>query len=154
MKRATGLTLLEVLVALVVLGVVITVLTTSMVSSMQQNLVAGGRTQAVQILNHLGRLASGGDARVITATQVVWGYGQLPTAFTELASGRGFMAAERYRAEVTRVGALSIGAAAVEHYRVRVCWQAATGELCVSGDTAGPAVVPPGGHAPPLPFVN
>jgi prepilin-type N-terminal cleavage/methylation domain-containing protein len=154
MKRKTGLTLVEVLVALAVLGVVITVLSASMVTSMQQNLVAGGRTQAVQILNHLGRLASGGDARVITETQVIWDYGQLPTVFTEMATGRGLKGPERFRAEITRVGALSIGAASMEHYRVQVCWQAADGELCVSGDTAGPAAVPPGGHAPPLPFVN
>jgi type II secretory pathway pseudopilin PulG len=154
MKRETGLTLVEVLVALVVLGTVITVLAASMVTSMQQNLVAGGRTQAVQILNHLGRLASGGDARVITETEVIWEYGQLPRVFTELAAGRGFMAPERYRAEITRVGALSIGAASMEHYRVRVCWQTPNGELCVSGDTAGPAVVPPGGYEPPLPIVN
>lgn len=153
MKRETGLTLVEVLVALAVLGIVIAVLTTSMVTSMQQNLLAGERTQAVQILNYLGRLASGGDARVITDSQVAWGYGELPTVFTELASGDGFVAPERYRAEVARVGALSIGAASMEHYRVRVCWQAANGEQCVTGDTAGPAVAP-GGVAPPLPFVN
>jgi len=153
-KREAGLTLAEVLVALAVLGIVIAVLTTAMVTSMQHNLVSGERTQAVQILNFLGRLASGGDARVITDTQVIWGYNQLPTVFTELASGDGFMTPERYRAEVARVGALSIGAASMEHYRVRVCWQAANGELCITGDTAGPAVVPPGGVAPALPIVN
>ena len=154
MKRDSGLTIVEVLVALAVLAIVIAVLTTAMVTSMQQNVVAGGRTQAVQILNYLGRLASGGDARVITDSSVAWGYGQLPTTFTELAAGDGFMAPERYRAEVARVGVLSIGVASMQHYRVRVCWQAAGGEQCVTGDTAGPAVAPPAGSPPALPFVN
>lgn len=164
MKRETGLTLAEVLVALAVLGIVIAVLTTAMVTSMQQNLVSGERTQAVQILNFLGRLASGGDARVIPENNesnnqnyVAWGYGQLPTAFTELASGDGFMAPERYSAEVVRVGQLRIGATLIDsmfHYRVEVCWQAAGGELCITGDTAGPAVAPSDGGAPALPFVN
>lgn len=132
-----------------------------MVTSMQQNLVSGERTQAVQILNFLGRLASGGDARVIPENNesnnqnyVAWGYGQLPTAFTELASGDGFMAPERYSAEVRNRGTLKIGAASMEHYRVQVCWQAAGGELCITGDTAGPAVAPSDGGAPALPFVN
>jgi prepilin-type N-terminal cleavage/methylation domain-containing protein len=117
-KRDTGLTLAEVLVALAALGIVIAVLTTAMVTSMQQNLVAGGRTQAVQILNHLGRLASGGDARVITDTQTIWGYGQLPAAFTGLASGDGFMAPERYRAVVSHRGTLGIGTALINKEQV------------------------------------
>lgn len=154
MRRETGLTLVEVLVALAVLAIVIAVLTTAMVTSMQQNLVAGGRTQAVQILNHLGRLASGGDARVITDSQVIWDYGQLPRVFPDLAAGRGFKGPERFHAEITSVGSLSIGAASMKHYRIQVCWQAANGELCITGDTAGPAVPSDGGVAPPLPFVN
>lgn len=161
MKRDSGLTIVEVLVALAVLAIVIAVLTTAMVTSMQQNVVAGGRTQAVQILNYLGRLASGGDARVITerlvGSYVRWDYGELPTVFTELAAGDGFMSPERYRAEVINRDELVIGAAPMIHlihYWVQVCWQAPNGEQCVSGDTAGPALDPPAGSPPPLPFVN
>jgi len=153
MKRETGLTLAEVIVALAVLGIVIAVLTTSMAISMQQNMVSGGRTQAVQVLNYLGRLVAGGDAGVATGSTVTWEYGELTTAFPELTREGGFADPERYRAAITNLGSLGIGAAVMVHYRVQVCWQAPGGEQCVAGDTAGPAVVP-GGGAPELPFVN
>ena len=60
MKKALGLTLVEVLVAIAVLSLVLVAMNAVLLSSIRQTAISGSRTQAVQILNYLGRRVVGG----------------------------------------------------------------------------------------------
>lgn len=152
-----GLTLVEVLVALAVIAIAVTLLSTALVGSLQQTTRAGTRTQTTQYLAYFGRKVAGGDGAVLAAagTPLVWGYGDLGTAFDDLPTGVGGLAdADRYRAEVTQVGAVAfVGASAVQ-YRITVCTTAADGEACATGNTLGPPPTAGGATPPLLPGIN
>jgi len=143
-RRASGLSVIEVLVALAILGIVTAAILTTYVGSIRANADAGRRTQSVQILNALGRRVAGADSIVLAqpGAALTWGYGDLKTGFPEL-TGDGAANPDLYRASVTNAGVVTLGSAEVTHYTVEVCTRsrAEGAESCVSGDTAG---VPPG----------
>ncbi len=154
--RERGLSIVEVLVALAVVGVAVALLSTALVGSVRQTDRSGARTQTTQYLEFLGRQVAGGSSAVLApaGAPLAWGYGQLGTAFPDLLSGGTRRAdAERYRAEVAQVGAVNfVGATAIQ-YRITVCAQDLSGESCVVGITVGPP--PSAGGAPPLlPGIN
>lgn len=154
--RRDGLTILEVLIALVIVGVSFAILSVAMVGSLQQTQRAGIRTQSTQYLNYFGRLVAGGDQAVLagSTTALSWGYGALGGAFVDLPTGSGGSAdAARYRAVIENVGAVTFVGASAVHYRVTVCTTSVTGETCVVGNTLGPAPGLPGG-TPPLEGIN
>src|SRR5690606_34944777 len=64
-RSRRGLTVVEVLVALVVLGIVTAAVMTTYVSSMRNNADSGRRTQSAQLLNALGRRVAGADSVVL-----------------------------------------------------------------------------------------
>lgn len=135
--RSNGLTVVEVLVALTIVGVVVAVLTTVTISSVRHDANSGSRTQAVQILSYLGRLASVSDP-LLLGGDGTWGFGELRDTFTELRREARNADPDLYRAEVESLGQVGIGSGVVELYRVTVCWRAIENENCVQGDTAGP----------------
>ena len=57
--RIIGFTLVEVLIAIAVLGIVLAAVSITMLSSIRQNHTAGNRSQAAQIMNYLGRRIAG-----------------------------------------------------------------------------------------------
>lgn len=143
MRRSDGLTLLEVLAAIVILGVIITTFGTSFVSSVQLTRTTGTRVEATQLLNYFGRMAAGGATRelpfVFTGAQRPWDYGELTTAFPELASGQErVLGANNFKVTVTAPQTIRVGNAEVIHYRIQVCWRERGQEQCLTGDTAGP----------------
>lgn len=164
MTRLTGrrgLTVVEVLIALVVIGIVMAAFTTAAVSTMHHTSITGARTEAVQILNYLGRRAAGGDETVlpVAGTPNVWDYGDLPTAFSDLHDHGGFSDPARYKATITNAGTMTFtgntttGASAVE-YDLQVCYHAGGGdEYCVTAATLGPEASG-STTAPPLPGIN
>lgn len=137
----TALTVVEVLVALTILGVAIAVLSMTTISSVRHDAVSASRTQAVQVLSYLGRLASVSDP-TLTTSSGAWDYGELKDAFPELAVEANRANPGLYRAEFSELGTVGIGQASLNYYRVEVCWQIAGDESCVSGETAGPISVP------------
>ena len=151
-----GLTIVEVLVALVVIVVAFTILSTALVSNLQQTQRAGTRTQTTQYLAYFGRKVAGGDPAVLApaGAPLVWAYGALGAAFDDLPSGGGDLAdAARYRAEIEQAGAVAFVGASAVHYRITVCTTANTGESCTTGNTLGPPPTP-GGTPPLLPGIN
>lgn len=152
MRADRGLTIIEVLIAMAIVGVVVAILSTITVSSLRHDAISGSRTQAVQILSYLGRLASGSDATLL-ASDGTWDYGELQGTFTELRTEARHANPALYRAEVEQLGTTGLGASVVELYRVTVCWQQAGEEHCVSGNTAGPPPTAPGEEDLP-PVVN
>lgn len=151
-----GLTIVEVLIALGIIGVAFAILSTALVGNLQHTQRAGVRTQATHYLNYLGRRVAGGDAGVLAEVDepIAWDYGALVTAFPDLPSGAAGRAdADRYRAVVENVGTIDFVGALTVHYRVTVCTASATGETCVAGNTLGPEPAV-GGTPPPLEGIN
>lgn len=154
--RHLGLTVIETLVAITILGIITAAVMTTYASSMRQNANAGKRTQSAQVLNFLGRRVAGGESAVLAGkTPKSWDYGELSAAFPELHNEEGFANPDYYRATVTNLGEVSLSSASAIHYHIEVCTrtQGSSTESCVQGDTAGPA---PGGSgsASALPGIN
>lgn len=151
-SKKSGLTVVEVLVALVILAVAGAMLATTTVSSLRHDATSGGRTQAVQILNYLGRLASSSDV-VLLSGEREWDYGELQTTFTELSTEARRADPNRYRAFVDELGTVGLGISTANLYRVTVCWMASEDESCVEAVTAGlPIAI--GTDPDPDPVVN
>ena len=154
-RRQGGLTLLEVIIAIAVLGIVTAVLTTGVVGNLQKTRTFGGRTEASQILNYFGRRVAGGDNVVLPSSTLDWDYGDLTTAFPELSREGGYAEPDRFRVSITNQGTVGVGSSSstATRYDVSVCFQAAGGESCLSGTTLG-AAPSAAGSAPPLPGMN
>jgi len=154
-RQEDGLTLIEVMMAIAVFGLLLTVLGTALVGAMRSNTLAGQRTQAVQVLNFLGRRVVGGDDLVLPAAgrTLSWNYGQLKTAFRDLSDQGGFSNPDNYRASVTSAGAITLATSSAVQYDVQVCFRRGGNENCLDTATIGPAPVA-GGTAPLLPGIN
>lgn len=157
MRRATsGLSLLEVVLALAVLAILGATFTTAMLGNLRHTTVAGQRTQAAQVLNYLGRRVAGGDAVVLptVGNTLTWAYGDLATTFVDLQGGEGLAEPERYRASIEASGTVTVAGATVVQYDLEVCFQNQDGESCTRGTTLGaPALAGPG-ETPSLPGIN
>jgi len=134
-KLRDGFTLVEVILAIAVLAIVLVAVSTTIVSSIQHNVTSGSRSQASQVLNYFGRRIAGGEIDNLGGTE--WDYGELPGAFQDLTRESNLADSALYRAEIAQLPSMALGATAVPHYRITVCWEGANGESCVSGDTAG-----------------
>ena len=152
--RTTGLSLVEVLIAIAILGIAVAILSTTTLSAVQNNNVSGSRTQATQVLNYLGRLVAGGDRIMFEHEDLEWGYGELGSAFSELSVEAGRADPALYRADVDNLGWIGLGDAEMLHFRVTVCWMASGNEHCVVGNTAGPEVVEEDATPAPLPGIG
>ena len=148
--RIIGFTLVEVLIAIAVLGIVLAAVSITMLSSIRQNHTAGNRSQAAQIMNYLGRRIAGGEVSQLGGTS--WSYGTLATSFTDLSREGNLADTDLYRAEVAQFPRIGLGTTAIPHYRVTVCWNNSGSESCVSGDTAGPGPGASSGES--LPGIN
>lgn len=138
-----GLTVVEVIVALAIIGTVLAVFSTSVVGNMKQNSSSGSRTGAVRFLDHLGRLIVEGDSNVLpasNATTRTWAYGDLDT-LPELSNEGGFGDPNLYKAKVTKgtqpSWATSEGLA-LTAYTLEVCWKNTGEDICVQATGVGP----------------
>lgn len=106
MKKALGLTLVEVLVAIAVLSLVLVAMNAVLLSSIRQTAISGSRTQAVQILNYLGRRVVGGETALLppSGTAKVYDYGSLGAAFPDLPREVRFADPALYKAEIANRG--------------------------------------------------
>jgi type II secretory pathway pseudopilin PulG len=134
-----GLTVVELLMALAVIGIVTAAFTTAVVSNLHHSSVTGARTEAVQVMNYLGRRAASGDGAVLPTSggSRAWAYGSLPSAFPDLTDQGGLSDPARYRAQIVNAGDVSLAGASAAEYDVSVCYMAAGGEHCVSATTMG-----------------
>lgn len=155
-RSSKGLTVVEVLLALVVLGIVTAAVLTTYLGSIRNNADSGRRTQSAQLLNTLGRRIAGADALVLAHPDdpLAWDYGELRGAFPELI-GDGVSEPDLYRATITNLGNIALAGSQAVRYGVTVCTmaQGSDGELCVEGFTAS---VPPSaaGSGGELPGIN
>ena len=149
-----GLTLVEVLVALLILGVAVTILTIALLGSVRQTDRFGARTHASDLLSYLGRQVTAGESAALPFANapLAWGYGELAGSFPELAGARRADPG-RYRAMITRVAPVAFAGAEAVQYHLAVCTRSATGETCVEGTTLGPDALDDG-PASLLPGLN
>jgi prepilin-type N-terminal cleavage/methylation domain-containing protein len=138
-----GLTVVETLIALAVLGIVTAAVVTTYVGSIRNNADSGRRTQSAQLLNLLGRRVAGGEAAVLPAagSPLAWDYGELLDNLPEL-PGDGFADPDLYRATITNLGEITLAGATRVRYSIEVCTRAIGGdqERCSTAFTA--SVIP------------
>lgn len=149
-ERTSGLTMVEVMLAIAVLAIVLTAVAWASMSSIRQNSIAGVRTQAVQVLNYFGRRLAGGDSMDLSAMD--WGYGELGAAFEDLASSSRDFDPDVFSVSITSPATMGIASAQISLYRIEVCWTSADVENCVTGDTGGPPISDSAGAL--LPGIN
>lgn len=159
-KRRSGLTLIEVLVAIVILSLVLVGFASVIVANIRQNAISGNRTAAAQLMNYLGRRAVEGQGAVLPVApdaSKTWAYATLRTSFPDLTQENQSANPDLYRAEVTNQGvpvwATSKGLA-LTSYQIRVCWNSAEGEQCVESQTMAPLITTFGAPPPPLNGLN
>jgi len=157
-RRKTGMTLLEVMIAMALLLVVMGAVATILSNSLRYNASAGQRTQAVQILNYLGRQIVGGNGNLMpqVGNSYRWNYGQLRGAFPDLDRGGRFSDPDNYQASIANKGvpsSLASSGVSLDQYEIKVCWQSGGKDVCVKAETLS-SPPPSGGPTPPLPGIN
>lgn len=154
--RLAALTLIEVLVALGIVAIAITILTSVSVSVLRTGSTTNLRTQSAQVLSYLGRRVAGGsnDALPPAGETFEWAYGELGEGFPDLAGAQGVADVDRYRATIRSQGDVSFVGASAVRYDIDVCTEASTGETCIGGVTFGPTPAPSGTTPPMLPGIN
>ena len=152
--KKEGLTLVEVLVALVLIGIVVSFFTTSFVSNIQQSNRFGQRTQASQYLNYFGRRVAGGDNTLLptSGAPLAWNYGALSASFPDL-NNAGFADPNQYRVSIVNGGTVTLAGASAVRYTLTVCHKPGQNESCVIATTTGSAPAA-GQNTPPLPGIN
>lgn len=154
MRYPKGLSVLETLIAVSVLGMVLLSLSLLLTDSLRQTSITGSQTQAVQILNYVGRRIVGGETDLVNLSPI--GYGNLRQVFPELSQEIRHANPDLYKVEIrgqgtpTWAGNLGIS---LEQYEIRVCWKTGGRELCTSAHTYSSPPASSGGN-PPLPGIN
>lgn len=133
-----GLTLVEVIMALAIIGVLVGVFATSLSSNLGVTANTNQRSQSSQILGQLSRKIIDNDPLVLTnpGTDLTWGYAQLGALFPNLATQAGSSDINKYRAEISIVGNATVGVTSLAVYQITLCFQAEN-EVCQDVTTFG-----------------
>ena len=159
-KRNRGMTIVEVLVAVVILSIVLVAFAGVIVGNIRQNATSGNRTAAAQVLNYLGRRAVEGQAAVLPAVgenSRAWNYGSLNASFPDLKQERNAANSDLYRAEILDQGDpvwSSLETESLVSYQINVCWRDAGKENCVTAQTVAPELVAAEDFEPIIPGLN
>lgn len=148
-----GLSLIEVLIALVVLCACLLGFSSIVTGSIRQNRDSGLRTGAVQILNYLGRRVSNGDATVAPNLGYSKSWTNLGSAFPELGASNISNPALYTASILSQTNAWVGGGITLNQYRIEVCWnsnESNTGKVCVNAHTVAsqPVAVDPNASSP------
>ncbi|MDM7325110.1 MAG: prepilin-type N-terminal cleavage/methylation domain-containing protein [Thermus sp.] len=158
-QSRAGLTLLEVLLAVSILSLVLLALNALLINGLRESAISGSRTQAVQILNYLGRRIAGGDTSLLVqdGSSRTYRYGTLANSFQDLPRETGRANPNLYQVTITNRGkptwADGLGVD-VREYEVEVCWRYSGGEACTRARTFSAPPSPNGGTTPLLEGIN
>jgi len=134
MRTREGFTLLETVVAVAVLAIVLTALTTVATSSLRTGRDGNFKIQATQVLDTVGRRVAGGvDLALLPAqgTPITVGYGDVD----DVVDFGDTTWSDAFRFTITRDGSVTVGASSVARYRIEVCHRSGDDERCVRGTT-------------------
>jgi len=134
MRARGGFTLLETVVAVAVLAIVLTALTTVATSSLRTGRDGNFKIQATQLLDTVGRRVAGGvDLALLPASSapITVGYGDVG----DVVDFGDTTWSDAFRFTITRDGSVTVGASSVARYRIEVCHRSGDDERCVRGTT-------------------
>jgi prepilin-type N-terminal cleavage/methylation domain-containing protein len=138
-QKTNGLTVVEVIVAISIIGILLAILTPSIIQSMRQTSTTGNRTQAAQIVNYLGRRLINLDTTILPATGQTnqWDYGQLGAAITDLDndSAEGVSQPNNFEATISDLGIFTWQGVNTRKYQISVCFRNAGNENCITTTT-------------------
>jgi type II secretory pathway pseudopilin PulG len=138
-----GFTIIEVLISLAVLIIAISILSSTIIGSTRHDRNSGMKTQAVELLNYVGRYALEGSVVVVPVTPATLktiDYGSLASTFPGIQSQSGFGDLSNYKASVESKNTVSLAGAVANRYDIKVCWRDKAGEACIGSTTMGPLV--------------
>ncbi len=148
--KQKGLTIIEVMVALVIIGVLLAILSPAVIQSMRQTSITGQATQAVQIMNYLARRLAANHT-VVTPSSVSqpleWNYGQLKEEFgQDLQNDNtdGIDNPNNYKVQIEIVETVTWLGINLNKYRITVCFQNPA-ETCLENLTLSPPDINPPG---------
>ncbi len=160
-KYNQGMTIIEVLVAVVILSLVLVAFAGVIVANIRQNATSGSRTAAAQVMNYLGRRVVEGQGAVLPvapATSRAWNYGTLNTNFPDLSKEKQAANSDLYRADIINQGSPAWSTTSVTaglaSFQINVCWRDGGNENCVTSQTVAPNVVITEYVDPPVPGLN
>ncbi len=135
MRSSAGLSLLEVIVAIAVCGIILAALSTVMISSLQESNRGNHRTQATQVLDTVGRRIAGGldQSTLVAAGGSITLTGAQIDDIMNLRSFRD----GAFSVEIRNAGVFTLGTTRLSEYVIEVCYQAAAAVNCVTGTTLG-----------------
>ena len=135
-----GFTIIEVLISLAILIIAISILSSTVIGSTRHDRNSGLKTQAVELLNYIGRYALEGSSLVVPAspgsTKTI-AYGGLASALPGLTGSADLSA---YKATIESVGTVSLAGAVANRYDLEICWKDKNSEACIGSTTLGPLV--------------
>ncbi len=137
MRSSSGLSLLEVVVAVAICGIVHAALSTVTVSSLRESNRGNHRNQATQVLDTVGRRIAGGlDPGILASSgSTVTLAGAEVDEFMNL---RAFREAA-FEVSIQNAGLFTLGTTRLSEYRIEVCYQGDSIRNCVTGTTLGRA---------------
>lgn len=138
-----GFTIVEVLISLAVLIIAISILSSTIIGSTRHDRNSGMKTQAVELLNYIGRYALEGSTVVVPVapdTTRTINYGSLASTLQGITSQTGFGDLNNYKAVIESKGTVTLAGADANRYDLKVCWKDKSSEACVSGTTLGPVL--------------
>jgi prepilin-type N-terminal cleavage/methylation domain-containing protein len=147
MKR-TGLTIIEVMIALVIIGVLLAILSPAVIQSMRQTSITGQATQAVQIMNYLSRRLAANHTAVTPSGMsqpLEWNYGQLKSKFgkdLQNDNTEGVDNPDNYKVKVEIIEVVTWLGIELNKYRITVCFQNPD-EKCLQSLTLSPPDINP-----------
>ena len=153
--KKDGLTIIEVMIAMVLFGIVLATFTTAVTSNFSLTQRVGQDVQATRVLNYFVRQVAAGqtDLLAIAGTPLVQGYNSLADAFPTLTDNDAYKDLDDYRLTITNSGPVVLGGARSVNYTIQVCFTQST-ERCLNANTLSIAPLPAPGTPPPLPGIN
>ncbi len=136
MTNKKGLTLVEVLIALAVIGMLIGVFSLSLTSSLSVTETTGQEGQINQLLNQLVRRVVDGETALLSASgqSKTYDYGQL----SGIISQGTISDLSSYKASIVATGSVSLSNTSITQYTITICSKNET-EKCLSAVTFGPS---------------
>ena len=153
--KKDGLTIIEVMIAMVLFGIVLATFTTAVTSNFSLTQRVGQDVQATRVLNYFVRQVAAGQANLlaVAGTPLTWGYNSLAAAFPTLTDTDAYKDLDDYRLTITNSGPIALSGATAVNYTIQVCFTQST-ERCLSAETVSGSPLPAAGTRPPLPGIN